>query len=121
MYDIIIVGSGIVGSVAALALSKNSSLKIAVLESQPISYSWQPAHYDHRVSAISLASKRILQNLNAWSKIQEKRISPYTHMQVWDESGTGKIHFDCQRVYETALGYIIEDNVMRTSLLEIVS
>lgn len=120
-YDIIIVGSGIVGAVAALALSKNASLKIAVLESQPISFSWQPTHYDHRVSAISLTSQRILHNLNVWQTIEKKRIAPYTHMHVWDESGSGKIHFDCQKVHETVLGYIVEDSVMRTSLLSMLS
>jgi 2-octaprenylphenol hydroxylase len=120
-YDIMIVGSGIVGSVAALAFAKNSSLKIALLESQPISFAWSAEKYDHRVSAISLASKRILQNLGVWSHIQKKRLTPYTHMQVWDESGSGKIHFDCQTVQESALGYIVEDSVMRTTLLEMLS
>jgi 2-polyprenyl-6-methoxyphenol hydroxylase-like FAD-dependent oxidoreductase len=32
-YDIVIVGGGIVGATAALALAKNTSLRIALLES----------------------------------------------------------------------------------------
>jgi len=117
-YDVIIVGSGVVGSVAALALAKNTSLKIALLESQSISLSWQPTQYDHRVSAISLASKRLFQQMGVWADMETKRIAPYTHMHVWDASGAGKIDFDCHEVHEEALGYIIEDSVMRVSLLE---
>ncbi len=117
-YDIIIVGSGIVGSVAALALAKNTHLKIALLESQNISCAWQPDKVDHRVSAISLASKRILENSSVWSDILRKRAASYTHMHVWDEKGSGKINFDSREVHEPVLGYIIEDSVMRTSLLQ---
>jgi len=120
-YDIIIVGSGIVGSVTALALAKKTSLKIALLEAQEISSAWQSTHYDHRVSAISLVSKRILQNVAVWDDIQAKRITPYTHMHVWDEGGTGKIDFDGLDIQEEVLGYIIEDSVTRTSLLQKIS
>lgn len=120
-YDIMIVGSGIVGAVAALALAKNTSLKIALLESQNISYSWQSDKIDHRVSAISLASKRMLENISVWPDIQAKRTAFYKHMHVWDEKGSGKIDFDCRDVQEPVLGYIIEDSVMRTSLLQKIS
>ncbi len=120
-YDVVIVGSGIVGSVTALALAKHSHLKIALLEAQNVSLSWQSGDFDHRVSAISLASKHILQNISVWPDIQSKRITPYSHMHVWDESGAGKIDFDCRDVGESALGYIIEDGVMRSSLLHNIS
>ncbi len=118
VYDVIITGSGVAGSVAALALAKNSSLKIAIIEAQAVSSEWKQGEYDHRVSAISLASKRILQHLGVWSDIQAKRIASYTHMHVWDECGVGKIDFDCDDIQASELGYIIEDRVMRTSLLQ---
>lgn len=111
-YDITIVGSGIVGATMALALAKQTNLKIAVVESQP-----QPKQA-HRVSAISLASSQIWQNLNCFERIKEKQISPYTKMHVWDAEGQGKIDFDCRAVCRPALGYIIEDSVIREGLLE---
>lgn len=120
-FDVIIVGSGIVGATAALALTKNTSLNIAIIDSQPISASWQDQHYDHRVSAISLASKRIFQNLHVWDKILAKRISPYTRMHVWQEQSTAKIDFDCADVNESVLGYILEDSAMRSSLYDAFS
>ncbi len=115
-YDVIIVGSGIVGATAALALAKHSNLRIAVLESQAILPIWRPEIYSARVSAISPASKRIFQDLNVWETIAAKRISPYTHMSVCDAEGEGSIQFDCANLCEPALGYIIEDQVIRESL-----
>ncbi len=110
-YDIIIVGSGIVGATTALMLAKKTSLKVGIIEAANIKS-------NYRVSAISLAAKNIFKNLAVWELIQAKRISPYTKMHVWDAEGTGKIDFNCADVAEPVLGYIIEDNAIRTSLLE---
>jgi 2-octaprenylphenol hydroxylase len=120
-YDIIIVGSGAVGATSALTLAKDSALKIALLDAQPIAAHWQAEKIDQRVSAISLASKNIFKYLNVWSDIQAKRVSPYTKMFVWDEAGAGQIQFDCADVNAETLGYIIEDNVVRTSLISKIS
>lgn len=114
-YDIIIVGSGVVGATAALALAQATSLRIALLEAQPFVPS--TTDYDHRVSAISLASKRMLQGLKVWPQ----RVSPYTQMYVWDEGGTGDLRFVAQEIGEVALGYIVEDRVLRGSLLAAIT
>ncbi|HLB57991.1 MAG TPA: UbiH/UbiF/VisC/COQ6 family ubiquinone biosynthesis hydroxylase, partial [Gammaproteobacteria bacterium] len=118
IYDVVIVGSGIVGATAAIALAKESNLTIAVIETKELPVYQQKEKYDSRVSAISLASKSILQHLALWDAIQSKRVSPYQKMQVWDAKGDGQIHFNCEEIQQPALGFIIEDNVIRTSLLE---
>lgn len=117
-YDIIIIGSGTVGSTAALALAKQTTLKIALIDAQLINHEWHPDHQDHRVSAISQASYQIFQNLKAWEKILTKRTSPYQEMRVWEESGKSKIDFTSADVNVRQLGFIIEDCVVRTSLYE---
>lgn len=117
-FDIVIIGSGIAGATAAIALAKQTSLSIAVVEAkQPLPYEAKK-NYHYRVSAISPASKNILENLGVWSSIQQKRISSYQKMCVWDAQGQGEIHFDCNTHHQNELGYIIEDNVIRSSLLE---
>jgi 2-octaprenylphenol hydroxylase len=117
-YDIAIVGSGIVGAATALALAKHTSLKIAVLEVKSPALSWQADQLEQRVSAIAPSSKRIFEKLNVWSGIAGRRISPYQGMQVWDAAGKGELNFSAQALGEEVLGYIIEDNVIRMSLLE---
>ncbi len=118
IYDVVVAGGGIVGLTAALALAQTRQLKIAVVDSNAFSFAWNKSEYDARVSAVSLATKNIFQTLQVWESIVQKRVSPYTHMQVWDAEENGEIHFDCADVNESALGFIVEDNVMRTSLLE---
>jgi 2-octaprenylphenol hydroxylase len=118
MYDVIIMGSGIVGATAALAIARETSLKIGIIEKNSPVFANNPKQYDYRVSAISLASKTIFQNLYCWESIQSKRISGYSDMHVWDAIRKGEIHFDASSLNEVFLGYIIEDSVIRSSLLE---
>jgi 2-octaprenylphenol hydroxylase len=116
-YDIIIVGAGIVGATAALALAKKTSLQIALVDSKNLSCAWDASQTEGRVSAITLASQRIFQRLQVWDSINAKRVSPYKKMRVWDANGAGKIEFDCAKLNTGALGYIIEDAVLRATLL----
>ena len=117
-YDVIIIGSGIVGATIALALARETSLKIAVMERNTPVFSNDLMHYDHRVSAVSLASKTIFQNLDCWDAIHLKRVSGYSHMHVWDAITNIKIDFEAPLLNQLFLGYIIEDSVIRSSLLE---
>jgi 2-octaprenylphenol hydroxylase len=119
-FDIVIVGSGIVGAATALALAKNTTLTIALIDSQKLSADWHKENYAPRVSAISLASQRIFQNLSLWSAMTAKRVSPYQKMHVWDARGSGEIKFDCASVNTSALGFIVEDNVIRSTLISAI-
>ena len=111
--DLLIVGAGMVGSALALAL-KDSGLKIRLLDGSPLSVKPFAAQtpFEPRVSALSAASQRILQRLGAWEGITRRRVSPYAHMQVWDGSGTGQIHFSATSVHADVLGHIVENRVV---------
>ena len=117
--DVLIVGAGMVGSALALAL-KDSGLKIVLLDGGPLSvkpFSGDDA-FEPRVSALSAASQRILQRLGAWDGIVARRVSPYSHMHVWDGSGTGQIHFSAASVHAEVLGHIVENRVVQDALLD---
>ena len=118
-YDIIIVGAGIVGSALACKLAiENPALRIVVLEAIPFSAPYSEQIFDARVVALTVASQKLLFDIGAWPSIISRRFCPYTHMHVWDGTGTGSIDFDCQDIGETALGYIVENSVIVESLLE---
>lgn len=112
MYDVVIVGSGIIGSVTALMLAQDTSLNIAVLDKHP----FELKNNSHRFSALSLASKNILKKINVWDEISDRSISAFNQMKVWDKEGRGKLHFDSQSMQKNALGYIIEDDAIRNLL-----
>src|SRR3990167_2774508 len=103
-YDIIIVGGGLVGLTLACTLAQQTSLSIAVLESQATVPVWSSDHYHHRVSAIALSSQRLFIALDIWDAIQKMRVSPFTQMDVWDANSNGNIHFDSQDIAEPKIG-----------------
>lgn len=115
-YDIVIVGGGNVGLTLACALAQQTRLSILILESQESPPAWQADIYHHRVSAIALSSQRIFKKLGVWSDIRSCRISPFRHIQVWDGSSNGKIHFSSHEIAEPALGYILENNLIQCAL-----
>ncbi|WP_019616432.1 FAD-dependent monooxygenase [Psychromonas ossibalaenae] len=116
-YDLTIVGGGMVGLTLAASLA-DTPLSIALIESSEASVlTKEPAS---RVSAISYASKQILENLNAWQNLNSERITAYNSMQVWEKDSFGKIEFDAQQVEFPELGYIIENDHIQSALLSCV-
>ncbi len=117
--DLIIVGAGMVGSTLALAL-KDSGLTILVVDGSPLTVApFNPTQaFAPRVSALSIASQRILERVAAWPGIVQRRASPYRDMHVWDGSGTGKIHFCASSVHADVLGHIVENRIVQDALLE---
>ncbi len=117
--DLLIVGAGMVGSALALAL-QHSGLEILLLDGSPLSVQRFDAEapFEPRVSALSMASQRILERLGAWDGISARRASPYSDMHVWDGSGTGQIHFSAASVHAEVLGHIVENRVVQDGLLE---
>lgn len=117
--DLVIVGAGMVGSGLALALA-DSGLSVVLLDRGPLTPGAVESDlpFEPRVSALSLASQRILQRLGAWDGILARRVSPYQAMHVWDGSGTGAVHFDAASVHAEVLGHIVENRVVQDALLE---
>ncbi len=117
LYDILLVGGGLVGATLACALAP-SGVRIALAEARAPALDWSPAQFDIRVSAITHGSQRIFETLGVWDGIARRRISPFRQMHVWDSSGNGKIHFDSAALGEGTLGHIIENGVMVAALYE---
>jgi 2-octaprenylphenol hydroxylase len=116
--DVTIVGGGIVGLTLACLLAKNTFLSIVVLEANTHQPFWTSDYYSPRVSAITLASKQILQHLQVWSDIQSRRAAPFTKVMVWNANHPAALSFDCHDIAESTLGWIIENNLIQTVLRE---
>ena len=117
-FDVLIVGAGMVGLTLALALRKNSQLKIAMVDTSAVPE--LDENIDVRVSAINVASKNIFANLGVWSALENSRVQDYQHMHVWDKAGLGKLDFSAKDSAsfpsDDNLGWIIENKVIRHAL-----
>lgn len=116
-YDLLIVGGGMVGCALACAVA-DAGLQVSLLEAREPQRKWPLDEVDLRVSALTRASQRILENLQAWSRMAELRVSPYTDMEVWDAGGDGRIHFSAAEIGEANLGHIVENRVTQLALWE---
>ncbi|QYZ66399.1 MAG: 2-octaprenyl-3-methyl-6-methoxy-1,4-benzoquinol hydroxylase [Gammaproteobacteria bacterium (ex Lamellibrachia satsuma)] len=116
-FDLIVVGGGMVGSALGCAMA-DAGFDVCVLELREPQTDWPDDEVDLRVSALTRASQQVLENLGAWDRMCEKRVSPYTDMHVWDAGGNGSIHFSCHDVGESNLGHIVENRVTQRALWE---
>ncbi|MEQ1484760.1 FAD-dependent monooxygenase [Methyloglobulus sp.] len=114
-FDVIIVGGGMVGAAVACSLG-GSGLQVAVIENAPPPPFSQDQPHDLRVSALSIASKRILETVGAWQGIENRRVCPFRRMRVWET--TGDTEFCSDDIDYPQLGYIVENRVIQLALLE---
>jgi 2-polyprenylphenol 6-hydroxylase len=113
-FDVCIAGGGMVGAATALALADHG-LRIAVVEPRG-GARWQQDVMDERVSSITIASWRLLVRLGAWDFIQARRASPFEAIHTWDDDGA--VRFRAADIGEPRLGWIIENSLLQTALLE---
>lgn len=119
VFDFCVVGGGMVGSAMALGLAK-IGFKVAIIEpSMPMLFDSKQAP-DLRVSAISITSEILLQDLGAWAHIKNMRLCPYKRLSVWDKPSC-RTDFDCNAIEQPHLGHIIENRLVQLGLHAAIS
>ncbi len=126
-YDLIVVGGGMTGASLALALAA-TRWTVAIVDPRPDNPSpgsTDPStggDFSPRVSALAPSSQTWLHEVGAWPLIPATRLSPYTHMHVWDADGSGVVHFDAADLGNNEevgpLGYIVENSWVEHALWE---
>ncbi|MDA9271835.1 FAD-dependent monooxygenase [bacterium] len=115
LFEVIVVGGGVVGLSAAIAM-KQRGFSVAVLDAGPLLVGRVTS--DPRVYALNQASQCLLNDLGVWSILDKTRLSPYSHMHVWDAKNAAKIDFDARMVGCDQLGVILEESVIKQALLQ---
>jgi 2-octaprenylphenol hydroxylase len=130
-YDVVIIGGGPTGASLAAAL-KDSGLSLALIEAGTYPHSNPPPaqgagangslceasiddNWDSRIYAISPGSRRFLDQIGAWSKLDPRRIAPIEQMHVFGDTGA-KLEFTAYQMGVVELACILENRALQCAL-----
>lgn len=115
--DVLIVGGGSAGLTLALLLASgdySQQLKITLLEQGQAP---EPAPATLlRVSALNLASQRLLTALGVWQGLTAN--PAYQQMEVWEADSFARINFDATNENQQALGWIVDNQQLCQQLYQ---
>lgn len=110
-FDLIIIGGGMVGASLALLLKRAiaNGLKVALVDTFAIdpNTAMQPS-FDSRTTALSLGTKRILDDLGLWSGLS-MNTNAIEHIQVSQQQQFGRVYLHAQESQVEALGFVVEN------------
>jgi len=110
LLDVAIVGAGVVGAAAALALARDG-WQVALIEAREPPR-WREDQPDLRVYAFAPDNAALLADLGVWPSIIDARAQPYRGMRVWDAAGGDELRFDADVFGRRELGWIVENALL---------
>ena len=113
--DVVIVGGGLVGLCAALALQKTKQ-KICLLEAATM-HAPESGGLNARSIALSYSSLQIFKALGVWSSVK-KQAAPIRNIHISSQGRWGVSRLQASDYGIDALGYVIESRHLAASLLE---
>jgi 2-octaprenyl-3-methyl-6-methoxy-1,4-benzoquinol hydroxylase/2-octaprenylphenol hydroxylase len=115
LLDVAVVGGGMVGAAAALALAR-AGFATALLEARPPTPWRAQDEVDLRVVGLAASSIALLDGLDVWTSIRDSRAASYARMHVWDARTGAAIDFDATAEGRAWLGWIVENNLVQWTL-----
>lgn len=112
-FDVAVVGGGLVGKTAALALTQ-SGYKTALL-AQPATPRPADLAFDTRIYALSSSSQALLERLRVWQALDHGRLAPVYDMRVYGDAHA-ELHFSAYQASVPQLAWIAESSLIETSL-----
>ena len=117
---VVVVGRGAVGMAAALALSR-AGLSTVLVGARPVPEVVDESDaWDLRVFALSPATRRLLESIDAWQPLDMQRIAPVYDMRVFPAFGSqdDELHFSAYESCIEALAWIVEQRNLMHALHE---
>jgi 2-octaprenyl-6-methoxyphenol hydroxylase len=113
IFDVAIVGGGLAGATLAGILG-DAGLTVALIERQPAAALEAPT-YDGRTTAITFGSRQILERAGLWTLLANHACA-IMEIRVADDHSPLFLHFDSREIGNDALGWIIENRIIRRAL-----
>jgi len=114
--DIIIVGAGVTGLLAAILLAKQG-LQITLIDAQKAP---TVLTQDLRVVALTLASVEYLQQVGAWQYVDLKRVGTLAALQIGQQNFQPALHFAAADIKKEQLGFIVPQSILRMALYDVL-
>jgi len=114
-FDVVVVGSGLVGASFALAL-ESAGLNLALIEAQPPQPGTGAADWDSRVYAISPGSAAFLERCGVWQELDPTRVSRVEAMCILGDDGRSEIDFSAYDAGLRELAFIVENRELQRVL-----
>lgn len=111
----VIIGGGPVGMVLALSLHARG-IAVTVLEAQPHGAMYQ----DHRALALAYGTKRVLEDLGVWQRLQAQ-VTPIETIHISQQKGFGRTRLQAKDHAMPALGYVVSYGQLLQALDDAVS
>ena len=115
-YQVAVIGGGLVGAAAALALLK-LGLRVVLVEQHPAPTSTD--NWDPRIYAISPASEDLLRDLGVWQRMDAARLQAVYRMDVYGDA-QGHLRFDAYEAGIGRLATILESNRLQQALWQAI-
>jgi 2-octaprenyl-6-methoxyphenol hydroxylase len=115
MYDVVIIGGGMVGATVACGLAP-TGLSIALVDAR------HPSEFAHdgRASAIAYGSAQIWQSMGVWSAMERRGVNPMQTIRVTDGDYPLAVYLNSQEMERPALGFVVENAVSQAALWEMI-
>ncbi|PHS23862.1 MAG: hypothetical protein COA84_10280 [Robiginitomaculum sp.] len=116
-YDILVIGAGPAG-LAFASLMADAGQNVALFDSQPKAALQNP-DFDGRDIALSEKSRRILDKLGAWSRIDPEHIAPIRCAKLHDGDSRASLVFDPRAAGSDRLGNMVSNHLIRKALYDV--
>lgn len=112
-FHVAVVGGGLVGKSAALALAQ-AGLRVALI-AQPAAPRPADAAFDARIYALSASSQALLERLRIWQALDHDRLAPVYDMRVFGDA-LAELHFSAFQAAVPQLAWIAESSLIEHAL-----
>jgi 2-polyprenylphenol 6-hydroxylase len=126
--DVAIVGAGLVGLTAAIALSRLGKTVVLTdakpAQSLPADWIGDVAHWDARIYALTNQTVDWLRALGVWSRLPVSRINPIAAMHLWSPThlhATPSLNLSADEAHLPEMGYIVESQALMHACWQVLA
>ncbi|MGB4812098.1 MAG: FAD-dependent monooxygenase [Methylophilaceae bacterium] len=119
--DVAIVGAGLVGLAAAVAMHQAGQKVLLIDAKTPSNITYADPNWDARIYAISPKNAAWLASIGVWQHVDMARVGRMQAMEIFGDEKIPSIHLLAEDVSADQLGFIVESSALSQALLKQVA